>query len=65
MDRTTTIIYIKTRFFMSTQLVEPQYQELLDKDIPHVSKDGVHVAVIAGESLGASVSRVCSNQAPH
>ena len=38
------------------QMVEPQYQELLNKDIPHVSKDGVHVVIIAGESLGASVS---------
>ena len=37
-------------------MVEPRYQELLKKDIPHVSKDGVHVAVIAGESMGASVS---------
>ena len=39
-------------------MVEPQYQELLKKDIPHVSKDGVHVAVIAGISYGASVSSV-------
>ena len=38
------------------QMVKPQYQELLNKDIPHVSKDGVHVVVIAGESMGASVS---------
>lgn len=37
-------------------MVEPQYQELLEKDIPHVSKDGVHVAVIAGSALGTSVS---------
>ena len=37
-------------------MVEPRYQELLEKDIPHVSENGVHVAVIAGESLGASVS---------
>ena len=39
------------------QMVDPQYQELLKKDIPHVSKDGVHVAVIAGSSYGASVSQ--------
>lgn len=38
------------------QLAEPRYQELLKKDVPHASKDGVHVAVIAGESLGVSVS---------
>jgi len=37
-------------------MVEPQYQELLSKDIPHVVKDGVHVTVIAGTSYGASVS---------
>ena len=36
-------------------MVEPQYQELLSKDVPHVSKDGVHVAVIAGEAFGTSV----------
>lgn len=36
-------------------MVEPQYQELLSKDVPHVSTDGVHVAVIAGDSYGASV----------
>ena len=39
-------------------MVEPAYQELLKSDIPHVSKDGVHVAVIAGQSYGASVSSV-------
>ena len=38
------------------QMVEPAYQELVSKDIPHVTKDGVHVIVIAGEALGASVS---------
>ena len=37
-------------------MVEPRYQELLKSDIPTVSKDGVHVVVIAGESMGASVS---------
>ena len=36
-------------------MVEPQYQELLKKDIPNVDQDGVHVAVIAGNSYGASV----------
>ncbi|XP_065885740.1 uncharacterized protein [Dysidea avara] len=36
------------------KMIEPQYQELLSKDIPHVEKDGVHVAVIAGESMGIS-----------
>ena len=41
------------------QMVEPAYQELEAKDIPHVTKNGVHVTVIAGESLGASVS--CMN----
>ena len=39
------------------KMIEPQYQELLSKDIPHVEKDGVHVAVIAGESMGISVSQ--------
>ena len=38
-------------------MVEPKYQELLKSDIPTVSKDGVHVVVIAGESMGASVSK--------
>ena len=37
-------------------MVEPAYQELLKSDIPHVSEGGVHVAVIAGQSYGASVS---------
>ena len=37
-------------------MTEPKYQELLKADIPHVSKDGIHVSVIAGESLGVSVS---------
>jgi quercetin 2,3-dioxygenase len=34
------------------KMVEPAYQELARKDVPKVSKDGVTVAVIAGESLG-------------
>ncbi|XP_046579779.1 uncharacterized protein LOC124287291 [Haliotis rubra] len=32
------------------KMVEPAYQELLDKNIPRSSKDGVTVKVIAGES---------------
>ncbi|CAI8037981.1 Pirin-like protein [Geodia barretti] len=36
------------------KMVEPQYQELLESEIPHVSGEGVHVAVIAGNSYGAS-----------
>ena len=39
-------------------MIEPAYQELEAKDIPHVTKDGVHVTVIAGESLGTSVSGI-------
>ena len=38
------------------KMTEPAYQELLAKDIPHGEKDGVHVTVIAGESMGISVS---------
>ena len=38
------------------KMVEPSYQELKDKDIPKVTKDGVTVKVIAGESLGVKVS---------
>ncbi len=34
------------------KLCEPAYQELVAKDIPKAEKDGVHVAVIAGEALG-------------
>ncbi|XP_078602071.1 pirin-like [Branchiostoma floridae x Branchiostoma japonicum] len=34
------------------KMVEPAYQELLSKDIPKPSKDGVTVVVLAGESLG-------------
>ena len=30
----------------------PSYQELKDSDIPKVSKDGVKVKFISGESLG-------------
>ena len=41
---------------LTLQMVEPAYQELLKSDIPHVNEGGVHVAVIAGQSYGASVS---------
>ncbi|XP_041359380.1 pirin-like isoform X2 [Gigantopelta aegis] len=34
------------------KMVTPTYQELLDKDIPKVTKDGVTAKVIAGESYG-------------
>ncbi|KAJ7567035.1 hypothetical protein O6H91_02G129100 [Diphasiastrum complanatum] len=34
------------------KLIEPNYQELEDKDIPKVECNGVRVSVIAGESLG-------------
>nr|XP_002131723.4 pirin-like [Ciona intestinalis] len=34
------------------KMCEPAYQELLSKDIPKPSKDGVKVAVISGEALG-------------
>nr|CAB3264896.1 pirin-like [Phallusia mammillata] len=34
------------------KMCEPAYQELLKKDIPKPSKDGVTVAVISGEALG-------------
>ena len=39
-------------------MVAPEYQELLDKDIPKASEDGVSVVVIAGESLGKKVRYV-------
>jgi redox-sensitive bicupin YhaK (pirin superfamily) len=34
------------------KMVEPKYQELEAKDIPFGETDGVHVKVIAGESMG-------------
>lgn len=37
------------------KMVEPQYQELKNKDIPKPSKDGVTVAVISGEAFGVKV----------
>jgi len=36
------------------KLVPPAYQELVDKDIPKVSKDGVSVKIIAGTSMGVN-----------
>ncbi|XP_071087175.1 pirin-like isoform X1 [Haliotis cracherodii] len=40
------------------KMVEPAYQELLDKDIPRSTKDGVTVKVIAGESYNGIKSPV-------
>jgi len=40
----------------ANKMVPPAYQELKDHDIPRGSKDGVHVKVIAGESLGIKVN---------
>lgn len=37
----------------SDKMVQPQYQELKNKDVPKPSKNGVTVAVISGEALGA------------
>lgn len=37
------------------KMTAPAYQELLDKDIPKTKQNGVHVKVIAGESLGIKV----------
>ncbi|CAE7853684.1 unnamed protein product, partial [Symbiodinium sp. KB8] len=34
------------------KMTKPAYQELLNKEIPKVEKDGVHATVIAGEALG-------------
>ncbi|XP_043929010.1 pirin isoform X2 [Protopterus annectens] len=36
----------------SDKMVEPQYQELKNKEVPKPSKNGVTVAVISGEALG-------------
>lgn len=38
------------------KMIEPKYQELLAKDIPSGTKDGVTVKVIAGEAFGIKVS---------
>ncbi|KAL8162536.1 hypothetical protein V2J09_014025 [Rumex salicifolius] len=35
------------------KMIEPRYQEILNKDIPKAEQDGVQVRVIAGEALGA------------
>lgn len=39
----------------SDKMVEPAYQELIDKDIPKGEKNGVKVKVIAGEAFGIKV----------
>lgn len=36
------------------KMIEPAYQDLLDKDIPRVTEGGVHAKVIAGQLLGVS-----------
>eukprot|EP00271_Cylindrocystis_brebissonii_P004737 TRINITY_DN16570_c0_g1_i1.p1 TRINITY_DN16570_c0_g1~~TRINITY_DN16570_c0_g1_i1.p1 ORF type:complete len:387 (+),score=73.59 TRINITY_DN16570_c0_g1_i1:92-1252(+) len=36
------------------KMVPAAYQELKSKDVPKVEKDGVHVAVIAGQALGVT-----------
>uniref|UniRef100_A0A8C8YJM7 Pirin n=1 Tax=Prolemur simus TaxID=1328070 RepID=A0A8C8YJM7_PROSS len=36
----------------SEKMVEPQYQELKNEEIPKPSKDGVTIAVISGEAMG-------------
>lgn len=38
-----------------SKMIAPAYQELLDKDIPKVKKNGVNVKVIAGESMDIKV----------
>ncbi len=38
------------------KMIEPQYQELKDKEIPRKRADGVEVKVIAGTSMGTTVS---------
>lgn len=34
------------------KMIEPNYQELEDKDVPKVQRDGISVSVIAGEAMG-------------
>ena len=41
------------------KMVEPAYQELLNKDIPRVERDGVKIRVIAGEYMGTKVFITC------
>ncbi|CAI9088290.1 OLC1v1022589C1 [Oldenlandia corymbosa var. corymbosa] len=36
----------------TNKMIEPRYQELMSKDIEEVTRDGVRVKVIAGESMG-------------
>lgn len=43
------------------KMLEPKYQELLSKDIPQATKDGVTVKVIAGEAFGAKVDYLMEN----
>jgi quercetin 2,3-dioxygenase len=38
------------------KMMEPRYQELRDDEIPRKSSDGVHVKIIAGESMGIASS---------
>ena len=38
-------------------MCEPNYQELVAKDVPLATDEGVKVKVIAGESLGVKVRR--------
>ncbi|XP_052360465.1 pirin-like isoform X31 [Oncorhynchus keta] len=37
------------------KMVEPQYQELKDSQVPKPSREGVTVAVISGQALGVQV----------
>ena len=37
------------------KMIEPQYQELKDKDIPRTKENGVAVKLIAGSTLGIMV----------
>lgn len=37
------------------KMMEPRYQELMAKDIPHVEEGGVTAIVIAGEAFGTKV----------
>lgn len=55
-DETSHGLQLWVNLAKANKLVEPEYQELLSKDIPVVNKDGIQVKVIAGESLGAKVS---------
>ena len=37
------------------KMIDPAYQEMLDKDIPRSAKDGITIKVIAGEAFGEKV----------